>query len=150
MNKVIQYVQKYNVVYFIGITILLDLLSAVFLELYFHNTANDNNFSSIFEEILLAIFFAPIIETLIFQFLIIRVTEKFTPSITIQVLVSAIIFALSHHYSVSYVMKAFFAGLLYASLFCIAREQRKNAFVVVLISHMIYNSIISLLNYIFY
>ena len=140
-------IKSISVEYLIPIVVFLDLITAFTLEYFAPNNSNNHQFPSILEEILLAIILAPLVETIIFQFLLLRLLQKYVKYIYIQIFLSALVFGLAHCYSISYVIKAFLSGVLYSTLFIIVEKRGKNGFLYVLISHTMYNIIISILNH---
>jgi len=79
-----------------------------------------------FAELLLVCIFAPVFETLLFQwlpiYLLLRI-KYFRTHYLIPIVVSASLFALTHHYSVFYILYAFFGSWIYATLFLVAKEK---------------------------
>lgn len=87
---------------------------------------NSNSISTDFKSFYLVVFVAPFVETLIFQWLIIFQTYKsYTRGYKKQfaIVLSAILFGLSHFYSVYYLFAAIIAGVLLAISFCYFREK---------------------------
>jgi len=100
-------------------------------------------FDTKFEEFLLVVFFAPLLETLIFQYSIISyILEKRPNAYLFSCIFSAILFGLSHFYSPEYILKTFFSGLLFGSLYLVVKDKNKNSFLIVAVTHSIYNLII--------
>jgi hypothetical protein len=69
-----------------------------------------------FEELIFVVVFAPIIETVIYNLLVFQLYKIFK-NIPFLVIFSASVFAISHYYSVGYVIKSFINGLFYASCY---------------------------------
>jgi len=94
-------------------------------------------------EIFVVLIVAPIIETLIFQSLIVELVCKFIKrprnSFYIALILSALAFALSHTYSISYFVFTFIGGLILALAYYIGRYRKENAFLLVFIIHSLYN-----------
>lgn len=82
---------------------------------------------------------APLIETIIFQFIIIEILyEKVRKEIIC--LISALFFASSHLYNVLYFVFALILGFAFAYLYFIGRVNKK-AFQYVYLTHLTYNLI---------
>ena len=103
------------------------------------------SFRSIGEEILLGIFLAPILESLIFQLMIIEATRKKLPTYGCCLL-SALAFGSVHYYNIFYFMLAFFTGMLFAYLYLLGGSIRKGFFLIV-VTHMLHNSVALLMGH---
>jgi membrane protease YdiL (CAAX protease family) len=105
---------------------------------------------SIVIEMLIAVIAAPLIETLLFQSLIIEIVCKIIKrprqNIHIAVIASALAFALSHLYSLSYFIITFFGGIILALAYYLGRYRKEGAIILVFIIHSMYNLVISLYN----
>ncbi len=105
---------------------------------------------SIVLDLLIAVIVVPIIETLLFQSLIIEVICKIIMrprrNICIAVFASSLAFALNHTYSISYVIFAFFAGIIYALAYYLGRYRKEGAIILVFILHAMDNLSASLYN----
>jgi membrane protease YdiL (CAAX protease family) len=101
-------------------------------------------------DLLIAIIVAPLIETLLFQALIIEITCRFIKrprkNIWISVIASSVAFALSHTYSISYIFITFLAGIILALAYYLGRYRKEGAVVLVFVIHSVYNLITSLYN----
>lgn len=86
------------------------------------NPADD--YGILFTTFLLLIF-APIIETLIYQFLVIEILRKIKIPPGLIISFSAILFGLSHHYHVFYIIATTFSGIIYALYYLKLRPQGK-------------------------
>ena len=96
----------------------------------------------------LAIYFevvvlAPIIETLIFQVVIIESIYRYRKnSRVLAILFSALVFGLAHQYSLEYVIATFFLGLYLGMIYTEFKKiSFKEAFLITFITHMISNFI---------
>ena len=71
-----------------------------------------------------SVILAPVFETFIYQFSVIKIARWMLRntvwSFSIAIPVSALLFALSHPYSIYYQTNTFFIGLLYATIFYIS------------------------------
>jgi len=87
---------------------------------------NRNNINTDFKSFSLVVFIAPFLETLIFQWLIIYQTyescEKGNKK-ELSIILSSVLFGLSHFYNICYLMSAIGAGILLATSFCHFREK---------------------------
>lgn len=105
---------------------------------------------SIVLDMLIAVIAYPLIETLIFQSLIIeivcKVIKRPRKNICIAVIISSLAFALNHTYSLSYVIFAFFAGIIYALAYYLGRYRKEGAIILVFILHAMDNLSASLYN----
>lgn len=92
----------------------------------------------------------PLVETLIFQSLIIEIICKIIKrprkNILIAVVASSLAFALNHTYSLSYVVFAFGMGIIYALAYYLGRYRKESAIILVFILHAMYNLSASLQN----
>ncbi|MCG8411038.1 MAG: CPBP family intramembrane metalloprotease, partial [Bacteroidales bacterium] len=104
-------------------------------------------------DILFYVFLGPVVETLVFQVLIIEVIRKIIKrpkkNICLALLISSMAFALSHTYSLSYVIFAFLGGFILALAYYFGIYRRENAFIMALLIHSLYNLSIVLYNYFF-
>lgn len=91
-----------------------------------------------------ALFAAPVLETLFFQWFLVWLTSKFTPRLTWQIGVSAVIFALFHvSYGVATAYAVLFPGIVFALAFIVKRrESRWKAFWVTAVIHALHNVVV--------
>ena len=83
----------------------------------------------------------PIIETLIFQFAIIRLLRvKTRLSSGMIIFISALAFGLVHYYSIPYIVLSFATGLIFAYAYLIYLDLKKDAFIVVTVIHGLNNA----------
>ena len=105
---------------------------------------------SIVLDLLIAVIVVPLLETLLFQSLIIEIICKIIKrprkNICIAVIVSSLAFALNHTYSLSYIIMAFFWGIIFASAYYLGRYRKESAIILVYIIHAVYNLSSSLYN----
>jgi len=121
--------------------------SFIFSNLFPHGGSNGFKFDSMLEQIALAVFLAPIAETYFIQYLIITTILKYSKGNTLlALLISAIVFGLSHYYSIPYIVKTFFAGLTFGTLFLSQKPNFNKAFIYVLITHASYNLFAVIMN----
>ncbi len=76
------------------------------------------------EKIWLALFIAPIIETLIFSLLSNELFLKLFKNKIIAIVLSSVFFGLTHSYSLAYVFFSFLAGFLLNNYYFIVREKK--------------------------
>lgn len=91
------------------------------------------------EEFVLVVFIAPLIETLIFQYLIIKGVRYLTKNIHIQCIVSAVLFSVNHNFNVLYMIDAFFIGLILGYTFLIAKIKKSYPFWATFLVHLLLN-----------
>jgi len=89
-----------------------------------------------------ACFVAPLLETLIFQCLIIIVLEVYVTKLKyVAILVSAICFAASHSYSLAYMIRMLPAGLVLASAFVLRDRPKGYPYSSVVLLHASWNAL---------
>lgn len=105
------------------------------------------------EIFLLTVIIGPLIETFLFQFLIIELVLLSFRKIKIRggeflaVLLSSILFATTHPFSFIYLFSAFISGIIYGIFYLIAKNRMGlNGFLVVFIVHSFYNLIVFFMN----
>lgn len=126
------------------------LLGAVTTLLPEPNMAGSLATDSAVLDLLIAVVVIPLIETLLFQSLIIevicRLIKRPRRNICIAVTVSSLAFALSHTYSVGYVVMSFLWGFIFAFAYYFGRYRKENAIMLVFVVHSTYNLLSSLHN----
>ncbi|MET3026306.1 CPBP family intramembrane glutamic endopeptidase [Flavobacterium sp. UW10123] len=100
-----------------------------------------NDHYTIKEKIVLFVLAAPLIETLLFQYGAIEIFKSLKIKLRHCCLLSAFVFASFHLYNVFYFLYAFAGGLLFAFLYVKGKNQ-KNAILLPLVAHIIYNGIV--------
>lgn len=113
-----------------------------------YNTSRTTN------EIFAVLILAPIIESLIFQQIPIEVTQVITKKIfnkrypIISSLISSILFAVDHSYSVGYFIMTFFLGLILSVLYLTLRYRMPVffAYLTLVLFHSVYNLSIITIN----
>jgi hypothetical protein len=104
-------------------------------------------YRSIAEHFVISVIAAPIIESYIFQRGIIHLTLRIIKSTRLfAVLLSATGFALTHFYSLPYVIVTFFIGILYATIYLVFLEKNAAAFWWLTMIHASYNLFAFILN----
>ena len=134
-------------VYFLLWDLLLSLLSIL---LFYFFPSQQVDISSLNEQsftitLITLVFFAPFIETLIFQFGIIEGISLFFKNVPEKIIIftCSLAFALSHLYNWLYFFIIFFVGLLYAKFYILVRKRSdiKTAIFFVTFLHSISNFI---------
>ena len=128
--------------YFINIPFFFITVPEDLAESYPLETLNNLNLSI---QILLIIFLGPLIETLFFQYGIIKLLrwivsdpdKNFYPAIFL----SAVAFGVGHNYNKYYLIFGFLSGLLLAVAFYVAIYRKEPAFLTIFLIHSIWNSI---------
>ena len=123
-----------------------DVLSSIVVNAFFPSTfahiSDEINSYELFVQFFLLMLIAPLFETLIFQVIIIEGLHKFKfiPS-AIIVLISAVVFAVAHHYNIIYMLAVFPVGLIFSYYYFILREDKYIAFLSVCALHSATNLI---------
>jgi|LakMenE18May11ns_1017448.scaffolds.fasta_scaffold9717405_3 hypothetical protein len=94
-------------------------------------------FESKKEEFILVVIIAPILETLLFQYIPYFYLKKYNAIYTI--LISSILFGLSHAYSIIYIIYGLTVGMLFISAFFYSIKKYLHPFWLVVFCHFIYN-----------
>lgn len=88
----------------------------------------------------------PLIETLVFQAMVIRIILFFfkklkKTKIIIAIMASSILFAINHPYSISYILTAFFMGFVLAVSYIAIIKRKYSSIIVTFVIHSFYNMI---------
>jgi membrane protease YdiL (CAAX protease family) len=86
-----------------------------------------------------AVIFAPLVETYLIQYLVIKNVHKWTGIYWIAVLASAIIFGALHTYSVPYMILTFLSGIIYGIIYVVLALRGKDPFVYIALTHALHN-----------
>lgn len=112
---------------------------------------NDDIFKDFMNEnliiyILLTLFLVPLLETLIFQTIVIEIILKINNKASIlSIIISAFIFGLIHNYNAYYQFSAFLIGLFYAWIYLFIKKNKKeSAFLFLVLIHSTNNLIATL------
>lgn len=101
-------------------------------------------------DLLIAVIVVPLIETLLFQGLIIEIVCKIIKrprkNICIAVMASSLAFALNHTYSIGYFIITLLAGIILALAYYLGRNRKEGGIILVFIIHSIYNLSSSIYN----
>ena len=97
------------------------------------------------------IIFAPILETVLFQLIPIRLPLLISKKIKsfYLILVSAILFSLWHCYNATYMIVMFFGGLVLAYFFVVSMKRREYGFLNITAIHMLSNLVPYSMDFIF-
>ena len=87
----------------------------------------------------IGVIFAPLLETYLIQYLVIKNVHKWTGIYWIAVLASAIIFGASHTYSVPYMILTFLSGIVYGIIYVVLALRGKDRFVYITLTHALHN-----------
>jgi len=156
VNRLLIFLIRVNLAAFVFIT----LLTTVLFSLAFHHFVPEgtmiNSVTSTIENkyylLVIAVLFAPLIETLFFQFfpimfmLFVR-NKRNRSNLYIAILLSALLMAIGHIYSVYYFVSTFFIGLLWAISYVIAMHRKQNAFLTISLVHALWNLLVFIINY---
>ncbi|MBR9855818.1 MAG: CPBP family intramembrane metalloprotease, partial [Algicola sp.] len=95
---------------------------------------------SLFEVFILSIVLGPLFETFIFHFVLILLLKKVKIPNGAIIVISAITFALSHSYNLTYILAIILPGIIYAWYFLyLERQDRLTAFFSVYFLHSFSN-----------
>lgn len=84
----------------------------------------------------------PIVETFIFQFAVIELFIRFylkNNIILVSIIVSSLLFGVSHSYNVFAVLNSLIYGVIYAHFYWIFKLKKRNSFLFVILIHALYN-----------
>ena len=151
INKLDTFICKmsgYPIIYILLFILIADIIiSCVFSFLLFPNYSNGLIFSSVVEHFILAVIVAPLIETWVFQsFIIKKSLQYFNNDKLVAITLSALLFGLTHYYSIPYIIKATLAGGLYGLLYFIMKNINKEPFFYIVLVHGVYNLIGFIIN----
>ncbi|HLZ16351.1 MAG TPA: CPBP family intramembrane glutamic endopeptidase [Cyclobacteriaceae bacterium] len=100
------------------------------------------------ELILIVVITAPVVETAIFQLIAQEILIRYLPIATtkyklyIAACVSALLFSLTHYYSILYILMTFLSGLLYSGLYLVVRRGTGGiglSFLSACLTHILFN-----------
>ena len=91
----------------------------------------------------LAVFIiGPFLETYLVQRGIINyILKKWPTEFLLAAVVSSFVFAAFHYYSLPYIIKTFFSGFIYGTLYISVKQKNENAFLATLIAHAVFNGL---------
>ena len=151
ISKFLIRISAWSIGSLIWLCLLTDIVISSLLSFTFSSgAANIYKFDSIYEEFFIVVLMAPIIETILFQHLVLKISmNHISKNKWIAIFVSAFLFGISHNYSIPYICKAFITGILYAGLYFLSVLKKKNPIIVVSITHAAYNFIGVVINHMF-
>jgi len=127
------------------ISIIFSILSNYFLDSEKITNSAIQGFDTA-NKFVIAVLFAPLIETLIFQFLVIELVlfllkrAKHSYGEFFSILVSSFLFSMTHSYSNYYILYAFISGFIYAYFYLFARKRNgMNGYLTVAFVHSFSN-----------
>ncbi|WP_394343325.1 CPBP family glutamic-type intramembrane protease [Spirosoma sordidisoli] len=82
---------------------------------------------------------APIIETIVFQYIPIEVTFKYFKRKWLSSIISASFFSIIHTYSISYMCMTFIAGIILSVVYLESLKHNKIAVLYTILFHSVYN-----------
>lgn len=132
---------------FVFFNISFSYLISIISKIIYNNsfTKDIHKFSSLKEEFFLVVLVSPLLETIIFQFIIIEILyEKVRKELIC--LISGLLFASTHLYNFLYFVFALIIGFAFAYLYFIGKINKK-AFQYVYLTHLIYNLMAFTFNY---
>ena len=138
---------KQEIFTFIFFSFLLLILLAVPFHLvkYFFDISSGNSImveKTIIEKVIIGIFIGPIIETLIFQTALINLSLFIKKNKLFAILVSALLFGLSHYYSFYYFTYTFTIGSFLSYLYFLSKKKKYNPILTLSSIHALYNLIV--------
>jgi len=151
MQKQILHLARYPSVLIVAMSYVIHLIFGALLQFFlpiYKRYFGDVGGADFYEDSILVIYltvgvFGPLIETLLFQLIPIYLMSliKKMPYWSI-IIVSALCFVLTHHYSWLYVFYTFFLGIVYATTFLVLKNKRGYvfAFWLVFLVHAFYNT----------
>lgn len=109
------------------------------LLIWYGDSKVGEGFTSFQEKVTLVVFVAPIIETLVFNFLLNELLFRFLKNEKTIILLSSLIFGVAHFYNPLYVVFAFLGGLIFNAVYFKWLGGRKRAILIVFLLHFIHN-----------
>jgi uncharacterized protein len=128
---------KIFAILFISVASIKFLISYIFFIFMASTNASNFKFENRFHEFITVLILAPLIETYLFQHLVLSRLLKY--NYLLSVVVSSLMFSLVHLYSAKYFIYAFASGLTYSVSYIIAYRSRLNPFLFVWSTHFSYN-----------
>lgn len=149
MNKIIlahQYLKSCNKILYIFLMFVISIFLTVVLSPVFdffdtsviQSYGAEEHRETVVFEFFTAVIVAPLVETLIFQFLVIEFLYLTKIGKRKIVVLSAIIFSLTHYYSIGYILYAFSMGVIFSYSYVI-RKNATQAFLTVYAIHLLRN-----------
>ncbi len=131
-------------VVFLSFVIIIPILPILFILDYVFGGSDEAILQLNFVDIILGLVLAPLIETFIAQWLVVKLLRmvQFTKEKDVFIaFVSAIVFGIGHTFSVGDVFRGFVIGLLFAYSFILYEHKKKSPFWIVAAIHFVRNLI---------
>ncbi|MCX6214933.1 CPBP family intramembrane glutamic endopeptidase [Spirosoma sp.] len=142
-----------SMIYYGGIAMLIHyILAKIFFDIFHPNVkVSYHSFDTISEEAYETLFWAPIIETLLFQYAIIELISSISNNRILVGLLSAFSFGVWHLFDINYFLFAFGIGLYFSHVYLATKNQFNVsvANTTIIFIHFILNLRIFTLNHIF-
>ncbi|MEN5133438.1 CPBP family intramembrane glutamic endopeptidase [Elizabethkingia anophelis] len=145
----------FSILFFSLTTILISYALGAIFEYFdvFEKDFNGPKFNNLTQELFIAIIFAPLIETFVFQsviYYLVKLFDSFLKKyfVSVYLIISSLLFALSHSYSIYYEIATFFIGLIFAYSFLYFKKESNYPILCVAIIHSLYNAFVTLMDYI--
>jgi hypothetical protein len=107
----------------------------------------NNDSRSLFVTFLGSVIFAPLIETFIFQYLIIETLRYFKINKNVIIWFSCLVFTISHSYNLVYMLLIIFPGYLYSKYYIFLKDNRRNSpFLAIYFLHLLSNLFVFILD----
>lgn len=128
----------------VGISLLLNII----LNIFYKGGYNIQNNIPIWQFAVIALIFAPLFETFLYQFLIFKVSFSFVKikknkfSLSIICIISSFLFGISHYYNIGYMVFGFITGLYFAYVYMYCNYLSKlnlHGFIAVVLTHFFIN-----------
>lgn len=148
--NLLHFFRKVNTIWLIMLAVLLNLIFS-FMTTYLNRllglklSANFLPFESILEEFFAVVIFAPLVETLIFQYFLINLSISLTrflfkrEYIILAIVMPAVAFGLAHSYNYIYMASTFISGLMVNTFYMVVKYRRQDAYSCTTIVHGLYN-----------
>ena len=156
VNKLFDLLIRINLAAYIFITLLATVVFSLIFNRFAPEEAMINSVTSTIENkfylLFLVVLFAPLIETLFFQFFPIMFTlfvigKRNRCRLYVAIILSSLLMAIGHVYSIYYFASTFFIGVLWAISYVIAMHRKQNAFLTICIVHALWNLLVFILEY---
>ena len=127
------------------------LINYILINKLHFNIKMNNHFATypIWQKVIVGSVGAPIIETYLFQQLPYTFLKKWNVNNNIIILISSTLFALTHFYSISYIIFAFFAGIILIKAFINWEGTMNNKYLVTAGIHCMANTCVTILSIFF-
>lgn len=145
-NSFFKFAIKIRTLKFLSLFLLIILLASQITRLFPEESGIvDTGFKldAIWEKILVVIILGPLVETILFQYLVItiicRIIKRPRFNFYPAIILSAIAFAFNHNYNTYYFVYTLLVGIVYALGFYLLRYRKENGILIVFTVHGIFN-----------